>query len=150
MRFRRKKIKLGANGSRGQALVEFALMLPLILLLVGGLTDLGVAFYLSIGVHNAVREGARIAVTMPQLTANDGTVDAAVTDRVPNVGSIFSLDSVTNTAPSSLTCDANVEVQANGTYSFTFLRLVGFTTMTISESATMRYELSPEPQRLCL
>src|SRR2546423_14313832 len=44
---------------RGQALVETALLIPLLMLLVMGSADLGRVFYYSIAVTNAAREAAR-------------------------------------------------------------------------------------------
>lgn len=44
---------------RGQSLVEFALSSVVLLLLVGGLVDIGRAIYLSETLANAAREGAR-------------------------------------------------------------------------------------------
>jgi Flp pilus assembly protein TadG len=45
--------------SRGQALVEFALVLPIFLLLVFGLFDLGRVVYVNNALSEAAREGAR-------------------------------------------------------------------------------------------
>src|SRR5688572_28171984 len=45
---------------KGQTVVEFTLLLPLIVVLVGGLTDAGLAFYVGTSMQNAVREGARL------------------------------------------------------------------------------------------
>src|SRR5450759_5994863 len=44
---------------RGQSMVEFALSSVLLLLLVGGLVDVGRAIYISEALSNAAREGAR-------------------------------------------------------------------------------------------
>jgi Flp pilus assembly protein TadG len=44
---------------KGQAIVETALLLPILMLLVMGSADLGRVFYYSIAVTNAVREAAR-------------------------------------------------------------------------------------------
>jgi Flp pilus assembly protein TadG len=44
---------------RGQSLVEFALSSVVLLLLVGGLVDIGRAIYMSEALSNAAREGAR-------------------------------------------------------------------------------------------
>jgi len=44
---------------RGQSLVEFALSSVVLLLLVGGLVDIGRAIYVSEALSNAAREGAR-------------------------------------------------------------------------------------------
>ena len=46
-------------GSRGQALVEFALSLVLLVLIAFGLIDLGRAFYFAVELKGAAREGAR-------------------------------------------------------------------------------------------
>lgn len=54
---------------KGQALVEFALVLPLLLLIVFGVLDLGRAFYVSVVLANAAREGARYASRHPDYTA---------------------------------------------------------------------------------
>ncbi|MGN6415505.1 TadE/TadG family type IV pilus assembly protein [Flexivirga sp.] len=51
-----------ARRERGASLVEFALVLPLFLLLVGGMVDFGRAFYTEVMLTNAAREGARSAM----------------------------------------------------------------------------------------
>jgi len=48
-------------GGRGQALVEFALIAPVLLVLVMGLLDFGQAYQVRITITNAAREGARLA-----------------------------------------------------------------------------------------
>jgi Flp pilus assembly protein TadG len=54
--------------SRGQAIVETALLLPILMLLVMGSADLGRVFYYSIAVTNAVREAARQGTYYDPLT----------------------------------------------------------------------------------
>jgi Flp pilus assembly protein TadG len=53
------------RSERGQSLVELALVLPLLLLLFGGIVDLGRVFYTYIGLTNATREGARTGARQP-------------------------------------------------------------------------------------
>lgn len=48
-----------ARGERGQSLVEFAIILPVFLLLLLGTVDLGLGFKTYIALTNAAREGAR-------------------------------------------------------------------------------------------
>jgi hypothetical protein len=48
--------------SRGQALVEFALVIPLVILLFMGLFDFGRAIFAYNSLSNAAREGARLAI----------------------------------------------------------------------------------------
>lgn len=75
--------------SRGQALVEFALASLLFLVIVFGTLDLGRAIYQYAQVHNAVREGARVAKVKP-------TDTAAIKDRVlaTSTGLGLSADSI--------------------------------------------------------
>jgi Flp pilus assembly protein TadG len=49
--------------SRGQALVEFALVIPLFLLLLAGMIDFGIGLYSYMTVQNAARDGARLGAT---------------------------------------------------------------------------------------
>lgn len=51
--------------SRGQALAEFALLLPVFFLIVAGTLDLGRVFYAQISLTNAAREGAVQAADTP-------------------------------------------------------------------------------------
>ena len=55
------------RGERGQAIVELALTLPLLLLVVLGIFDFGLMFQRFEVVTNAAREGARVAV-LPDYT----------------------------------------------------------------------------------
>jgi len=53
---------------RGQALAEFALILPITLLLLLAVFDLGRAVFLYNGLTNAAREGARLAIVNQDVT----------------------------------------------------------------------------------
>lgn len=59
--FRRLWQSAERYGHDGQALVEFAVILPLLLVIVVGAVDLGRLFYLDVAVSNAAREGVRAA-----------------------------------------------------------------------------------------
>ncbi len=50
----------GANNDRGAAAVEFALVLPILILLVGGIVDFGFALNTQVSLTHAAREGVRI------------------------------------------------------------------------------------------
>jgi Flp pilus assembly protein TadG len=61
----------------GQSLVEFAVVLPLFLLIVAGVADLGMLLYSNMTAINAAREGARLSVTDPgDLSAVEARVRA--------------------------------------------------------------------------
>jgi len=51
--------KKAFSGQRGQSLVEFAVSSVVLLLLVGGLVDIGRSIYITEALSNAAREGAR-------------------------------------------------------------------------------------------
>lgn len=53
---------------RGQALVEFALILPILVLLLVGVLDFGRAIYAYNTVNNAARQGARLAIVDQTVT----------------------------------------------------------------------------------
>lgn len=55
----------------GQGLLEFALILPILLLVALGLLDLGRAFFAAIIISNASREGARYLTLHPEDNAAD-------------------------------------------------------------------------------
>src|SRR4051794_39614474 len=63
----------------GQSLVEFALMLPLLVMFLFGIVELGILFNVYIGMTNMAREGAR-AGSIYQYTGtaptNSGSIDA--------------------------------------------------------------------------
>ena len=56
--------------SRGQALVEFALIIPIFILMVMGIFDIGRAVYAYNTINNAAREASRLAIvdqTLPHI-----------------------------------------------------------------------------------
>ncbi|HEY8678420.1 MAG TPA: TadE family protein [Candidatus Dormibacteraeota bacterium] len=66
------------RGKLGQAIVETALLFPILCLLVMGSTDLGRVFYYSIEVTNAAREGARQGSSYDPVNGNASATHAAV------------------------------------------------------------------------
>jgi hypothetical protein len=66
------------DGERGAIAVEFAIILPVLLLLVVGGMDLGHRYYLQYLTSNASREGARYAVLYK------GTVNPPTSDEIAN------------------------------------------------------------------
>ena len=62
-------IRRSARSSRGQALVEFAFVLPILLLLLVGLLDFGRAIFAYNSVSNAARSATRVAIVDQNPTA---------------------------------------------------------------------------------
>jgi Flp pilus assembly protein TadG len=67
---------------RGQTLVEYALMLPILILIVIMLVDLGRAVYYYSVVFNAAREGARWGIIDPEDTAG---IEAAAKAKITGI-----------------------------------------------------------------
>jgi Flp pilus assembly protein TadG len=66
-------------GERGQGLVEFALVFPILVLLLFGIVDFGRAIYAYNTVASAARDGVRVAVVNQNTTATGCTPGSATT-----------------------------------------------------------------------
>jgi Flp pilus assembly protein TadG len=103
--------RLNGRGQFGQSLVEFALSSVVLLLLVGGIADIGRSVYVSEALSNAAREGARHGVwfNAPALShpyLDDAQIKAAVdADLVADSISASVLKNPGNTCPT--TSDGN-------------------------------------------
>ena len=71
MALRCRKASHSRRGGKGQGLVEFALVFPLIILVLAAIFDFGRAVYAFNTVANAAREGARVAAVDQILTSPD-------------------------------------------------------------------------------
>ena len=75
-------MKASAKGQRSQALIEFALVSPVLLLLTFGIIDIGRAIFYYDTIHHAAREGARTAVRASNGLPTNGDVLATVTSQI--------------------------------------------------------------------
>jgi Flp pilus assembly protein TadG len=80
---------------RGQAIVELALTLPLLLLIVMGVFDFGLMFQRFEIVANAAREGARVGVLPDYTVPHQAEIHA---ERYLNAGGITSTAATSNSA----------------------------------------------------
>src|SRR5215212_10355913 len=80
--------------TRAQSMVEFALVLPMLLLLIVGIIELGYALFVYVEVQNAGREGARAAAVRacPNLT-NYQEIASLTRARMPAFINLASIDS---------------------------------------------------------
>lgn len=80
-RRRRRSLRRFFGGKRGQSLVEFGLMLPILVLLVLGSIDFGRVFFAYVSVTNGARNGADYAASHCSPTCDeDGIRNAVVAD----------------------------------------------------------------------
>lgn len=63
---------------RSQALVEFAIVAPILLLLLFGVVDFGRVIYTYVTINQAVNEGARVAIRDSPLLPSNADVQSAV------------------------------------------------------------------------
>jgi len=70
------------RGERGQALAEFALVLPLVLLFIAGIIEMGRAWNIKQAVTDAAREGARYAVVQDPTIKTTDDVKAKIEERL--------------------------------------------------------------------
>jgi Flp pilus assembly protein TadG len=87
------------QGMRGQSLVEFALVVPVFLLIVAGMIDFGLALNASITISNAAREGGRLGVLTPDATK----IRTQTTNAASGLAGTMTV-TVSCTKPSGSTC----------------------------------------------
>ncbi len=97
------------HNSRAQAMVEFALVLPILLLLVIAIIDFGRALFIYSQVSNSAREAVRYGAAADATDASKHLNCAGIADRAR---SMFSL------APSALNVSVYVEQPITGTATF--------------------------------
>lgn len=86
--------------SRGQALVEFALIFPIALILLLGVFDVGRAVFIYNGLTNAAREGARLAIVNQDKALVGQRVQAtAFGSAISNLGNLNDLVSYYQDGP---------------------------------------------------
>lgn len=71
------------NEQKGQALIELALVLPILLLLLSGIVEMGRMGYAYISVNNAARVGARVA----SIGGTDEQIISAIVQSTPALNS---------------------------------------------------------------
>jgi Flp pilus assembly protein TadG len=141
------------HSQRGAELIEFALVLPILLLVFAAIVDFGLLFQRFLTVSNAAREGARIAV-LPGYTLPD--IQDRVTQYVRQstgdntLSPTTALASVSVDPPGATPPFPAAQVTVSMTHNYLFLGPVStlirgsvggsFTSITLSARATMRIE----------
>lgn len=101
------------TGERGAALIEFALLLPLLLMLLLGIVSVGIAYNHQISITHAARESARFAATLPVTNFEaepvpiNAWLDAVATQAVQDAGG-----SLETSVPGRRVCVAYVHPSA--------------------------------------
>jgi len=127
------------DNDKGAALVELAIILPLLFLIVFGICEFGWAMYVKNTLGNAAREGARLAAVTPKpITAKDQRIVDCVEKRLTFSYGASDLD-ITTTPPGATGDPVTVTVTLKY-HSFTQF-IPGLDNTNFVGEATMRYEL---------
>lgn len=91
-----KKIVELRSSEKGQGIVEFIFVLPLLLLLVFGMAETGMILNAKITATQAAREGARSSVILPEGADYIAAAESNVATYMANIGKIsgYSADAV--------------------------------------------------------
>jgi Flp pilus assembly protein TadG len=142
----RSEARRARRGERGQTMVEFALIVPLMLVIVFGIVDFGRAYSVWVTITNAAREGARYGITNP-------TDTSGITSSVKKASGSYNDTHLTVSTPTcSTACTSGNSITVTANYSLSLITpvagLVKFivpsikikSTWTLTSSSTMRIE----------
>lgn len=123
-----------AHGQKGAAVVEFAVVLPLLLLILFGIIEFSFLLYDKAMLTNASREGARVGIVhipnrADNVTTLEDRIEATVADYCKGYLISFDKDSTLNVTSTwtdgndanTTRYDSGDSLQVNVTYNFRFL-----------------------------
>ncbi len=108
----------GRLPERGQQALEFALVLPVLVLVVLGVLDLARAFFAAITITNAARVGARYGLAYP--TQTDDIIEATRTE-ADDSGIDLRDTTIANIGVDCGTCASGEAITVTVTYTFTLI-----------------------------
>lgn len=126
-----------AARQRGTALVELALVLPLLLVLLAGIADYGRALSMATAVANAARVGAQYAISSPPRETDTAGIRSAVIDSAP------SFSGLTVTSTRSCQCPGSSSVSCGGSCGSGSMLTYVQVTVTATSSAIFSYSGLP-------
>jgi Flp pilus assembly protein TadG len=154
----RKRPCAGSARERGQAMVETALSMMIVLVLLAGMVDFGIAFGYRVALDNASRGGARFGSrypNMPNLITNavvdslKGTLVLSSTyDHIASPDPHLHIAIACMNGATAVGCNAvvrgqQIRVTVGYDYQTLFVGLLGISELPISTSTTM-YVLGPD------
>jgi Flp pilus assembly protein TadG len=131
---------------KGAALVEFAIVVPLLLLLVFGIIEFGVMIFDTTMLTNASREGARAGIVyVPNSTVPVSTINQVVNNYCANNLVTFGPVSTLNVQTAYTTVNSMNLLTVTAMYHYDFLVMPGFISalvggVDLSAVTTMRME----------
>ena len=134
------------NNEKGAALVEFAIVLPLLLMLVFGMIEFSIMFYDKAVITNASREGARAGIVYDfPARISTGDIETIVGNYCSGRLITFGSTNQETTTVSGPCTNAGDTITVSVTYPYDFLVLPNFITtlagpIGLSAVTTMRCE----------
>lgn len=151
---------------KGQTIIEFTLMLPVILAVLYIPADFGISLFVAHLTQNAVREGARIGSSLPRCGSEPCVQDVGFEEPCPGSNAVVSAvcarlppllrpvegSSAVEVAAgltSGPACMRSVKVEVMGTYNFFLYQLLGLLGFSVPDSieitraTEMRWDLQP-------
>lgn len=131
------------RNDRGASAVEFALVLPILMLLICGIVDFGRAFNARITLTNAAREAVRVWALGGSYDATRAAAiaTAAPAEAPPTKLTNVTITNLTNTSPPCpFGQTTTVTVRGDFSYVFPLIGNLGSPGSTISVSGVMRCE----------
>jgi len=123
------QIRKGLRSERGASTVEFALLLPVLVLLLFGIFEFGLAYNSYLAVTHAAREGARMAAVGAY---NEGTIRDTAYPARPTSITVSYPNGNAHGETVAVTVRAETPIQ---------IPLWGSRTLSISSTAKMRIEV---------
>jgi len=125
---------------RGAAAVEFALLLPLLMLILFGVVEFGMIMYSREVITNASREGARTGIVQVTPKPTAGQIRAVVTNYLTGTG-INPATVAIAVAGAGLTAPNTLTVTVTYPYNFFAPGILGLgTSITLTGKTVMRQE----------
>ncbi len=102
IRDRRRPLRTRCASRRGQSLVEFAIVFPIFMLLLGGVIQFGIIFWGQNTLNQIVRDAGRYGATVPDCSAGSNADIVTKTQQIAGSSSFVGvLGTVTVTLPDS-------------------------------------------------
>jgi len=143
-------VKAWMDNQRGTAAIEFAIVLPLLMVFIFGIIEFGLVFYDKAMVTNASREAARAGIVYrdPPLTVAEmqSVVDSYCGGRLISFGGG---PSPTTTVPSGECTNHGDELVVNVAYQYEFLLLPDFLTAFFTGGMPGSIDISAETRMRC-
>jgi Flp pilus assembly protein TadG len=127
-----------SKSQTGQALIEFAIILPLLLLIIFGIIEFSILLYDKAVITNASREGARYGIVARDPRYTDAEINSVVQSYCSN-------NLITSAAAGNITVVSIHPSQSFGdplqvTVTYTYSFFTNIKTLTLQAATTMRYE----------